>query len=185
MAESWHLWIGIGTVLFLTIVNSLGVKYGGIIQVITTIAKLVPIVLISTFGLWQGSGDIFSSATFGGSKEGLGAAMLAAMFAYDGWIAASSVAGEMKNPARILPKALSLGLIVIIVAYLAVNLALLAVMPAGQIQALGENAAGTAAGLLFGEVGQQIISIGIIISIFGGLNGKILSYSPACVRHGQ
>ncbi|RMB01001.1 APA family basic amino acid/polyamine antiporter [Thermoactinomyces vulgaris] len=176
LAESWHLWIGIGTVLFLTIVNSLGVKYGGIIQVITTIAKLVPIVLISTFGLWQGSGDIFSSATFGGSKEGLGAAMLAAMFAYDGWIAASSVAGEMKNPAKILPKALSLGLVVIIVAYLAVNLALLSVMPAGQIQALGENAAGTAAGLLFGEVGQQIISIGIIISIFGGLNGKILSY---------
>ena len=138
--------------------------------------KLVPIVLISVFGLWKGSGDIFSSATFGGSKEGLGAAMLAAMFAYDGWIAASSVAGEMKNPAKILPKALSLGLAVIIVAYLAVNLALLSVMPAGQIQALGESAAGTAAGILFGEVGQHIISIGIIISIFGGLNGKILSY---------
>ena len=173
---SWHLWIGIGTVLFLSVVNSLGVKYGGMIQVITTIAKLVPILLISVFGLWKGSGDIFSSSSIGGSKEGLGAAMLAAMFAYDGWIAASSVAGEMKNPAKILPKALSLGLTVIIVAYLAVNLALLSVMPAGQIQALGESAAGTAAGILFGEVGQHIISIGIIISIFGGLNGKILSY---------
>lgn len=177
LGDSWHLWIGAGTVIFLAVVNSLGVKYGGIIQVITTAAKLVPIILIVIFGLLYGSGDIFSSSlSMGGSKEGLGAAMLAAMFAYDGWIASASAAGEMRNPAKILPKAISIGLLVIIVSYLAVNMALIHVMPASQIQALGENAAGTAAGILFGEVGHQIISIGIIISIFGGLNGKILSY---------
>lgn len=177
LGDSWHLWIGTGTVIFLAVVNSLGVKYGGMIQVITTAAKLVPIILIVVFGFLYGSGDIFSaSLATGGSKEGLGAAMLAAMFAYDGWIASASAAGEMRNPAKILPKAISIGLLVIIVSYLAVNMALIHVMPASQIQALGENAAGTAAGILFGEVGHQIISIGIIISIFGGLNGKILSY---------
>ncbi|MGA8942372.1 MAG: APC family permease [Thermoactinomyces sp.] len=176
LGDSWHLWIGTGTVLFLAVINSLGVKYGGMIQVITTLAKLVPIVLIAVFGLLYGSGEIFSPSSAGGSKEGLGAAMLAAMFAYDGWIASASAAGEMRNPAKILPKAISIGLLIIIVSYLAVNMALIHVMPASQIQVLGENAAGTAAGMLFGEAGHQIISIGIIISIFGGLNGKILSY---------
>ncbi len=176
LGESWHLWIGAVTVLFLAVVNSLGVKYGGMIQVVTTAAKLVPIILIAVFGLLYGSGNVFSASSAGGSKEGLGAAMLAAMFAYDGWIAAASAAGEMRKPAKILPKAISIGLLVIIISYLAVNMALIHVMPASQIQALGENAAGTAAGILFGEAGHQIISIGIIISIFGGLNGKILSY---------
>ncbi|MBA4602836.1 APC family permease [Thermoactinomyces mirandus] len=176
LGGSWHLYIGMGTVIFLAVVNSLGVKYGGMIQVVTTAAKLIPIVLIAVFGLMYGSGDIFSASTAGGSKEGLGAAMLAAMFAYDGWIASASAAGEMRNPAKILPKAISIGLLVIIVSYLAVNMALIHIMPASQIQALGENAAGTAAGILFGEAGHQLIDIGIIISIFGGLNGKILSY---------
>ncbi|RAL24401.1 APC family permease [Thermoflavimicrobium daqui] len=172
----WGLWIGISVVLFLTLVNSLGVKYGGIIQVITTITKLVPIFFIAIFGLWNGNNHIFFSSSGISSEISMGAAILATLFAYDGWIAAASVAGEMKNPAKTLPKAIITGLMIVIIAYLSVNLALLKLLPAKAVQLSGENAASTATEILFGSVGGKLLSIGIIISIFGGLNGKILSY---------
>ncbi|SFI61075.1 APC family permease [Thermoflavimicrobium dichotomicum] len=173
---SWGLWIGLSAVLFLAIINSLGVKYGGVIQVITTATKLLPILLIAVFGLWKGNSQIFFSPSGMETEWNLGAAMLATLFAYDGWIAAASVAGEMKNPSKVLPRAIFTGLIIVMIAYLSVNLALLKVLPAIKIQTLGENAASTASGILFGEIGGKLLSIGIIVSIFGGLNGKILSF---------
>lgn len=172
----WKIPMGVGSILFLMGVNILGTRYGGLVQTLTTAGKLMPIALIAVFGLLQGNGNILAMPSGITEKAGMGAAILATLWAYDGWMAVGFVAGEMKNPARDLPRAIIRGLSLVTVAYLTVNLGLLHVLPAQEIVQLGENAAGTAAGILFGGIGGKLISIGIIISIFGCLNGKILTF---------
>jgi APA family basic amino acid/polyamine antiporter len=176
MADETKIWIAFITICFLAVVNSLGVKYGGYIQTAATAGKLVPIALIAVCGLLWGTGTIFDMPSGLTAKTGMGAAILATLWAYDGWILVGFVAGEMKNPAKVLPKAIVGGLTVVMIAYLSVNLALLHVLPAADIVQLGPNAAGTAAGVLFGEFGGKLISIGIMVSIFGTLNAKVLTF---------
>ncbi|GGE26225.1 serine/threonine exchanger SteT [Marinithermofilum abyssi] len=175
--KEWAPWIGIGTVFFMALVNSLGTKYAGWVQTVSTGAKLIPIVLIIVFGLWKGEAPVFGADSGSGAAEfSMGAAILATLFAYDGWILVGSVAGEMKNPSRILPKAIFIGIGLITVVYLLVNAAILHILPAEQIVKLGENAAGAAASVVFGPMGGKLITIGIIVSIFGSLNGKVLTF---------
>lgn len=175
LPESWKLPVAVAAIAFLGGVNALGSKYGGFIQSVATAAKLVPIILIAVFGLWKGNGQILNMPGGQGEAAGMGAAILATLWAYDGWINVSFVAGEMKNPAKELPQAIIIGLSIVMVAYLAINLALFHMLPASEIAILGSLAASTVAGLLFGELGGKLISIGILISIFGALNGYILT----------
>lgn len=173
----WKLWLGIGSVVFLGIINSIGTKYGGIVQTLSTVGKLIPIALIIVFGIWKGNNEVLGIGSGISSTEvSLGAAVLATLWAYDGWMLVGFVAGEMKNPAKLLPRAIITGLSLVTAIYLLVNVALLQVLPADKVVALGENAAGTAASVLFGDIGGKLISIGILVSIFGCLNGKILTF---------
>jgi len=174
--KSWTALIGIITVAFLCLINIVGTKYGGAVQAVTTIGKLIPIVCIIVFGLWQGDEHIFSSVTESIASQNFGAAVLATLFAYDGWILLAALGGEMKNPEKVLPKAMTGGILIVTACYLFINLALLHILPADQIVKLGENATSTAATMLFGPIGGKLISIGIIVSIFGCLNGKVLSF---------
>lgn len=167
--------IAIASVIFLAGVNSLGSKYGGFIQSVATAGKLIPIALIAIFGLIKGNGQILGMPSGAGQAAGMGAAILATLWAYDGWIGVGFVAGEMKNPAKQLPQAIVIGLGIVAAAYISVNLAILHVLPASEVVRLGQLAAGTTAGLLFGEIGGRLISIGILVSIFGTLNGYILT----------
>jgi APA family basic amino acid/polyamine antiporter len=173
--EGWKTSIGIAAIVFLAVMNSLGAKWGGWIQTAATLGKLMPIALIAIFGIWKGHGQLWNTGELS-SQTNMGIAILATLWAYDGWILIGLVAGEMKNPAKMLPRAIIGGLAVVIVAYLSVNVALLHVLSADQIVALGDNAASQAASLLFGEIGGKLIPIGILISIFGCLNGKIFTF---------
>ncbi|MDF2635511.1 MAG: hypothetical protein K0R78_2385 [Pelosinus sp.] len=173
--EGLKLPIAVGVVVFMTGINCLGTKYGGFIQTFATIGKLIPIALIVIFGLWKGNGQILGMTSGASPALGMGAAILATLWAYDGWIGVSFVAGEMKDPGKQLPKAIILGLGIVIIAYLTINIAMMHVLPAAEIAALGKMAASTTAGLLFGEMGGKLISIGILVSIFGALNGYILT----------
>ncbi|SFM31317.1 APC family permease [Pelosinus propionicus] len=175
ISEEFKLPIAVGSVFFMTAVNCLGTKYGGFIQTVATIGKLIPIALIVVVGLWKGNGQILGMTSGVTPPLGMGAAILATLWAYDGWVGVSFVAGEMKNPAKQLPKAIVFGLGIVMLAYLAMNMAIMHVLPAAEIAALGKMAASTTAGLLFGEMGGKIISIGILVSIFGALNGYILT----------
>ncbi|ANX11865.1 serine/threonine protein kinase [Fictibacillus arsenicus] len=173
--KSFGPWIGIGTVLFLTIVNNFGTKYGGFVQNLFTIGKLVPIALIIVFGIAQGDEQILNSSSGSVIEISMGAAILATLFAYDGWLMVGFVAGEMKNPGKTLPKAIIGGILIVMAAYLLVNIALLHILPASEIVRLGENSAASAATILFGPLGGKLIAVGIAVSIFGCLNGKILT----------
>jgi basic amino acid/polyamine antiporter, APA family len=175
-SESSKTIIGIITVLFLGILNLLGTQYGGFIQNISTVGKLIPIILIALFGIWQGDVPILNMESGDAHTISMGAAVLATLWAYDGWMNVGFMAGEMKNPAKTLPRAIISGIMIVIIAYLSVNIAMLHVLSANQIVELGPNAAKAAATILFGEMGGKLITIGIIISIFGCLNGKVLTF---------
>lgn len=176
LAESSHIIIGIVTLLFLAFMNLLGTQYGGLIQTVSTIGKLIPIVLIATFGIFQGDIQILNMDSGDSRSFSMGAAVLATLWAYDGWMNVGYMAGEMKNPSKTLPTAIITGIGVVILSYITVNIAMLHVLPASRIVELGPNAASTAASILFGDIGGNILTIGILISIFGCLNGKILTF---------
>ncbi|MCY8495993.1 amino acid permease [Bacillus atrophaeus] len=172
----WSKIAGMAAVVFLCVVNILGTKYGGFVQALTTIGKLIPIIFIIVFGLWKGDQHIFSTVNESIADMNFGAAILATLFAYDGWILLAALGGEMKNPEKLLPRAMTGGLLIVTAIYLFINFALLHMLSANDIVRLGENATSTAATMLFGPIGGKLISIGIIVSIFGCLNGKILSF---------
>ncbi|MEH7118208.1 amino acid permease [Neobacillus vireti] len=168
--------IGIITILFLGFMNLLGTRYGGFIQNISTIGKLIPIILIAAFGIFQGDIQILNMGSGVRQSFNMGAAVLATLWAYDGFMNVGYMAGEMKNPSKTLPRAIISGIVIVIAAYLTVNIAMLHVLPASNIVELGPNAASTAATILFGKTGGNLLTIGILISIFGCLNGKVLTF---------
>lgn len=176
LSETGKLFVGVSSVLFLFILNVIGTNLGGFIQSLLTVAKLVPIAMIAVFGIWHGDSHITGMSSGNSQSISMGAAVLATLWAYDGWMNVGFMAGEMKNPSKTLPKAIITGITVVMIAYLSVNVALLHVLPASKIVELGPNAAHTAASILFGDIGGKLIAIGILISIFGCLNGKIMTF---------
>ena len=96
------------------------------------------------------------------------------MYAYDGWIHVGNIAGEMKNPQKDLPRAIAGGLIGIMVIYLLVNFVYLHSLPLSAISG-NENAASDVAQHIFGGFGGKLITIGILISIYGTLNGYTMT----------
>ncbi|MET3318592.1 UNVERIFIED_ORG: APA family basic amino acid/polyamine antiporter [Peribacillus simplex] len=176
ISTDYTLFIGILTIVFLAGMNLLGTKYGGMIQALSTVGKLIPIIFIAVFGIAQGEMPVFDIDSESSMKISMAGAILATLWAYDGWMNVGFMAGEMKNPQKNLPRAIITGILVVMVAYLAVNLAMLHVLGAEGIIANGTNAANVAATLLFGELGGKLIAIGILVSIFGCLNGKLLTF---------
>lgn len=175
MAPFIQTLVAIAAIFLLIYFNILGSKQGGAIQTGFTLAKLVPIALITVVGLWRGSGGQLVAAPPGNAAGlGLGAAILATLWAYDGWIAVTNVAGEVRNPKRNLPLSIISGLGLVLVVYVSINLALLRVLPAEQLAA-SSTPASDVANQLFGPFGATLVAVGIAISIFGALNGYILT----------
>lgn len=172
--------IAIISALSITLINFLGARASGIFQSVTLVAKLIPIALIVIFGLFFNPNPVeFSLVPIqaGENKEffsALAAALLATMFAYDGWIHVGNIAGEMKNPKKDLPKAIFLGLGLIMAVYLLVNLAFVMTAPIVDI-AGNKNASSDVAMLLFGPMGGKLVTIGILISVYGTINGYTMT----------
>lgn len=178
--QMWGLWLGIIAAVSVTLLNFMGSKTAGKVQTIATVCKLVPIALIIIVGLFSPHKVEFSLIPMTDTPEGtnvmtaLGAGLLATMFAYDGWIHVGNIAGEMKNPKRDLPRAISFGLLGIMVVYVLINVAFLMTLSIGHI-AGNDNAAMDVAGKLFGNMGGKIVTIGILISVYGTINGYTMT----------
>ncbi len=172
--------IAVGIILLVAALNTLGSKTGGMIQTVSTLCKLIPLVLIMVFGFIKGSGqnEILTPLVGEGVNVGsvIGQVLIAILFAYDGWINVGALAGEMKNPGKDLPKAIVGGLTVVMAVYLTINLAYLWVLPASELATYSAPAAAVAEAI-FGPVGGKIITVGILISVFGTLNGFTLTGS--------
>ncbi|MGH0599851.1 APC family permease [Bacillus mycoides] len=171
--------IAAGIATFVTLMNFLGAKAAGGIQMVSTICKLLPLALIIIFGLLH-KGDVpfqLFPIEAGANKpfiSALGSGLLATMFAYDGWIHVGNIAGEMKNPKKDLPKAIVSGLSIVMVIYLLINIAFLMVMSATALAGT-DTPASEVATIIFGTLGGKLVSIGILISVFGTINGYIMT----------
>jgi len=167
--------LAIFILIFVVIMNIIATKFGGMIQLISTIGKLIPLVVIIVFGLIKGTANDFSFiGTTTAPSLGFGAALLGTLWAYDGWAGVTTIAGELKNPSKELPKAIILGVSSVIGVYVIFNLALLKVLPMDEI-IQSSKPASDAATILFGQGGATFVTIGILVSVFGALNGYILT----------
>jgi APA family basic amino acid/polyamine antiporter len=163
----------------LAIINYFGVKVGGNVQVAVTLVKVGLIVAIIVIGLGTGHGNIANYSTSipaAGGITGFFAALVAALWAYDGWNNVSMVASEVQKPQRNLPLALIAGTLTVIALYLLANLAYFYILPASAVGSTN-RVAGEAMRRVLGSTGANAVSIAAMISIFAALNGSILSGS--------
>ncbi|WP_434291252.1 APC family permease [Clostridium botulinum] len=167
--------LAIAFIIFIMILNIISTKLVSKMQGVISIAKLIPIIAIIALGFIKGTakGDILNISS-SSTVSGFGAALLGTLWAYDGWISVGNMAGELKNPKKDLPRSIIIGLGTTIVVYVLINLALINIMPMGAI-ITSEKPASDAAVVLLGSTGAKIISAGILISIFGALNGYLMT----------
>src|SRR5580704_14727213 len=171
--------LAMGVIGVLATINYFGVKVGGNVQVAATLVKVGLIVAIIVIGLGTGHGNVANYSTSipaPGGITGFFAALVAALWAYDGWNNVSMVASEVQKPQRNLPLALIAGTLAVIVLYLLANLAYFYILPASAVGSTN-RVAGEAMRRVLGSTGANAVSIAAMISIFAALNGSILSGS--------
>ncbi len=163
--------------------NAFSPKLAGKFQISATVIKLIPITLMAVVGTIAGlkSGvltenfttvvDAAAQAVGGGKSAGLFAAVVATVFAYEGWIVATSINAELKNPKKTLPIALVIGSIIVVVAYV---LYYIGVGGGASTEVLMAEGATTAFTNIFGKVGGTFLNICIVISCLGTLNGLMV-----------
>lgn len=178
LGTEWRIPLAIITVGLIGLMNLLENKVGAIFSIITTIGKLVPIAAIIIFGLFWGHHDAFGQTILEVQQTsgGFGVAVLATLFGYDGWILIANLGGEMKNPQKLLPKAIIFGITAVLIIYTLITVGILRFLPAQTIHRLGENTTAYLATKAFGQIGGKLLSAGIIISMMGTLNGKMLTF---------
>ena len=176
--------VAVAVILLFAGVNSRGIELGGRVQWIATVAKLggIAIIVLGAFFLSRtGSFEHLKvPITAGIAPAGLGAfgaAMIAALWAYQGWSNVPMVAGEIEKPERNIPRALIYGMLIVILVYLITNLAYFYALPFSEIMTSNSTAYRDAlpvaarAAQTFSSYGPQIVSIAFIISAIGALNG--------------
>jgi basic amino acid/polyamine antiporter, APA family len=170
--------LGIVVIAGLAIVNYVGVRAGGGVQVVTTTLKMLLIGGIIVVGLLSGNGNAANYHTFLpaslGGVAGFFAALVAALWAYDGWNYAGMIGGEVERPGRNLPRVLILGTCAVIGIYLLTNLAYFYLLSGTEVGS-SPRVAADAMRRAVGPSGGAIVSIAAIISIFASLNGSFLA----------
>ena len=169
--------LAMAVIAFLAFVNYFGVKIGGEVQVIVTIVKVALIGLIIVVGLTWGQGstaNYHTSIPAVGGITGFFAALVAALWAYDGWNNVSMVSSEIRNPQRNIPLALIAGTMAVMAIYLLANLAYFFVLPAEAV-ASSDRVAAEMMRRIWGAGGANAVSVAAMISIFAALNGSILT----------
>ncbi len=170
--------VAIGATVLISSLNYIGVRRAGEFQFLFTLLKVAIIIGIVAVGFSYGAGTWANFATeFTGAKGGLAgffAALVAALWAYDGWNDLTMVAGEIRNPQRNIPLALIWGVATVGALYILVNAAVQYVLPAAAIAA-SERPASAAVALVLGRAGASLVSAGIAISMLVTLIGSSMS----------
>jgi APA family basic amino acid/polyamine antiporter len=164
-----------GLILALGLVNYFGVRIGGDLQIVVTVVKVALIAFVIVAGLMHSGGvttelpkDVPALST------GFVAALVAALWAYDGWNNVGMVASEVKNPRRNLPLALIGGTIAVIATYMLANWAYFRVLSPAEV-GTHKLVAAEMMQRLIGPAGASAVSVAAMISIFAALNGSILT----------
>lgn len=167
-------------VIVLTLLNYISVKAGSYFQVISTFLKMAVIAAL-IFGIFlsgQGTVQNFFHTDMpkhgGALFSGIIAAMTGAFFAYDGWINIASMAGEVKQPQKNIPRSLVVGVFACIAVYVLVNQAYLYVLPVEKV-ATSSLVATDAMVVAVGNTGGAIVAAMIVICTFGAINGNVMA----------
>jgi APA family basic amino acid/polyamine antiporter len=172
--------VAVGLIGALVVVNLLGVRYGAALQNTLMFIKFGAIlaVTLAAFAFGFGSTSHFVDPAPAGWSGGLvgnfGAALVLSLWAYKGWEAVTFSSGEIKNPRRNIPIGLIVGTAVVVMLYLATNLAYLYIFPAGQI-AKSSRIAADVMNVVIGPVGASLVAGVILCSIAGAANGNVLT----------
>jgi len=174
--------VAILLVVFLTWINTRGVKEGAWVQNVLTIAKvgaLIALILAGIFtskGSWSNFQPWLPSAISGGVLAAFAVGMSKALFALDAWNTVTFVAEETRDPVKTIPKALFLGTLGVVILYTLANVAYLHVLPVDAASAIpDQRIAAEVARILLGPIGVSLIAAAILISTFGCDNGLILA----------
>jgi basic amino acid/polyamine antiporter, APA family len=174
----WSQVFAIAVTWLITGLNYLGIKKAGDFQLVFTILKAVLILIVAAFCFAWAGGTWGNFATgvprVHGMFNGFMAALIATLWAYDGWNDLTMVAGEVRRPERSLPIALIGGLVIVGALFMATNAAIQYVLPASSIAA-SEQPAVSALSVVAGARGAGFVAAAMAISIFVTLNGTIMS----------
>lgn len=172
--------LAIGLILLLSAVNYRGVIVGGQLQVAVTALKVLLIAGVIGVGLLSRQANLENLHTTAvpipGGAAGFFVALVAALWAYDGWNNAGMLGSEVENPQRTFPLALIAGVTAVIGVYLLTNLAYFSVLTAGDVGS-SDRVAADMMRRVAGPRGGAAVSLAAMISIFAALNGSILSGS--------
>jgi len=167
--------VGLGMIWFLTWVNSRGIKSSGIVQVITTTLKLLPLAFVILIGIFFFDLDNFPAFNLTGESDLATIPVVAAvtLYAFLGMECATIPAENVENPEKTVPKATMIGTILVTVVYILGTIVLFGVLP---VDILKDSAApfAEAGKIIGGEYGGYFVAAGAAISGIGALNGWIL-----------
>jgi amino acid transporter len=177
--DSYARYLAAAALGLMALVNVVGVQWGALVQNVTTIAKYGGLLLIAglafSLGLPETGGHFTPVAPPGSfTVSAFGLAMVSVLWAYDGWGDLTKIGGEVTNPGRNLPRAIILGTLGIVFIYLLVNVAYLSVLSIEEIRGARLVAADVAERLI-GRTGVTLVSITVILSTFGSVNGSLLT----------
>jgi APA family basic amino acid/polyamine antiporter len=168
--------VAVGVILLISTINYFGVRAGSAVQTAFTIAKLSAIagILVAVAALAPPQAASVPAANGpSGIREFL-LAISAGLFTFGGWHMVTYAAGETRDAAKTIPRALFIGMVIVTVCYLSLNAAYLRVLPLETVLN-SQHVAADAAGVLAGSRGASLVAILVIISAFGGLSGTILA----------
>ncbi len=172
--------LGIVVLLALAFVNSRGVRWGANVQNGFTILKAGSLLALVAAAVITQRGSVTNLLPLAPEKvdfdvfSAIGVAMISTLFAYDGWHFVGFVAGEMKDPARNVPRSILIGIFTMIAIYAAVNVAYYFALGQAGIAA-SDRVASDAASALVGPVGASLIALAIMCSTFGANAANMLA----------
>ena len=176
MSSGAAKFLGLGALALFTTINYWGVNAGALVQKVFTLAKVAGLLLLIVAALlWRGSSTGTHAAVSGGfSISHFGVALIACVLACDGWVQLSFVAGEIRNPRRNILWALAIGSAACTAVYVLANIAYMRVRSIPEIAA-SEHVGASVAERVMGHAGGAIVSVIILMSIIGTLNGCFLT----------
>ena len=171
--------LGFLYLLFFYGINLISVKIGGYFQNATTLIKLIPLLVIAIAGFfWGQPHPELEEGVKLVTTQNVGLAWLAALvpiaYSFDGWIIATNITNEVKNPKKNMTLALICGPIVVLGVYLTFYLGLTKILGVNYILSTKDQAINKVGELLLGTYGTKIILIFIVISVLGVVNGLVL-----------
>ncbi len=187
--------LAIAIVLGLSAINMISTRWGATVQNVTTVIKvgfLVGIICLPMLlGLTSATNlePIWTTEAAPSLLKGLGVAMIAVMWPYDGWINIAPVAEEIREPQRNVPRGLAIGMLIVVVVYLGANISYHLTLPMDRLAGIldpatgkyieGHEPTGTVASdlfsVLFGSFGGKIAALGVMCSTFGAVNSNMLT----------